>query len=328
MEKAYKKVFLVINLSYFGDVLLTNSLCQNIKLNYPDSKIVFLVNKPFEEAAKYQKDVDEVLVFDKNGEHKGLFGLFRFVKNCKYKNNIYASFIIYGNDRGILLSYLLNAKKRVAGFESNLKFLLTDLFYHDKQVYVQDINSGFISVLTNKKAEIVPIRYNSNVDDDFCKQFYNQYKNNEIIGLCCVSKQKAKDMPLETAAKIIQMANDDNKTVLLFGAGSECRVFADALKKRGCLNFVDLTNVTTISQLAWIMNMCQSVISVDTGTMHLACAVGVPVTAVFYKPETTKQWAPRENLYKSVVVCDDYSAENIYKKSQMILRNDKILVEF
>ena len=78
---------MVINLSFFGDVLLTNSLCQNIKLNYPSSKVVFLVNKPFYEAAKNQLCVDDVLVFDNLStghletiETLGKYGSLNFVK--------------------------------------------------------------------------------------------------------------------------------------------------------------------------------------------------------------------------------------------------------
>ena len=55
VNKENQKIFLIINLSFFGDVLLTNTLCQNIKLSYPDSKIVFLVNKHFYEAQKIPK---------------------------------------------------------------------------------------------------------------------------------------------------------------------------------------------------------------------------------------------------------------------------------
>ena len=63
------KVFLVFNTACFGDVLLCNSLCQNIKLIYPQSKIIFIVDKPYYEAAKFQKDVDDVVIFDKKKEH-------------------------------------------------------------------------------------------------------------------------------------------------------------------------------------------------------------------------------------------------------------------
>ena len=122
-----QKIFLVINLSFFGDVLLTNTLCQNIKQEYPDSKIVFLVNKPFYDAAKYQYCVDDVICFDKRNEHKGLLGLLKFVKNCQYKNKIYAAFVIYGNQRGIILSYLLKAKYRISGPRKYVKYLLTNI---------------------------------------------------------------------------------------------------------------------------------------------------------------------------------------------------------
>ena len=109
-----EKIFLIINLSYFGDVLLTNTLCQNLKNEYPNSKVVFLVNKPFFEAAKYQYCVDDVICMDKRSEHKGFIGLLKFVLSNKYRNKIFASFIIYGNARGVLISYLLNCKKRIS----------------------------------------------------------------------------------------------------------------------------------------------------------------------------------------------------------------------
>lgn len=64
-----EKLFLVFNTACFGDVLLCNALCQNIKLLYPNSRVVFIVNKPYYEAAKFQKDVDDVVIFDKKEEH-------------------------------------------------------------------------------------------------------------------------------------------------------------------------------------------------------------------------------------------------------------------
>ena len=312
-----EKIFLIINLSYFGDVVLTNSLCQNIKQNYPDSKIVFLVNKPFYEAAKYQECVDDVITVDKRGKHKGFWGLVKFVTECPYYKKIYATFILYGNDRGILLSYLLGSKYRISGSENISKYLLTHKHKEtDDFVHTQDINANFIKSLTGKTAQILPIKYKTDIETDkLAQKLKNQFQNKDIIGLCCISKQKIKDMPVETAIKIIELANKDNKTVFYLGAGKECREFANNIKKSGCVNFVDLTDVTTIKQLADILKICKTVISVDTGTMHLACAVGTPVASVFYCPEMIKKWAPRDFMYHSVVISDDFSAENIYQKA-------------
>ena len=314
-----QKIFLIINLSCFGDVLLTNTLCQNIKLNYPDSKTVMLVDKPFYEAAKYQYCVDEAIYFDKKGENKGLLGLLKFVIGCKYKNKIYASFIMYDNERGILISTLLNSRKRISGPNKIFKWLLTDIHWERKNelVHMQDINGDFIRTLTGKNGEILPIKYQPNQEnDELIEKIKKQFSEKEIIGLCTVSKQKAKDMPVDTAIEIINKLASQDKTVFYFGAGKECRDYANELKKRGCRNFVDLTNATTISQLAGIMQICKAVISIDTGTMHLSYATGVPTVCIFYKTEMIEKWAPRKSLYPHTIIIDkNYTAENICNKT-------------
>ena len=314
-----QEIFLIINLSYFGDVLLTNTLCQNIKLNYPDSKVVLLTDKPFYEAAKYQYCVDEAIYFDKKGENKGLLGLLKFVIGCKYKNKIYASFIMYDNERGILISTLLNSRKRISGPNKIFKWLLTDIHWERKNelVHMQDINGDFIRTLTGKNGEILPIKYQPNQEnDELIEKIKKQFSEKEIIGLCTVSKQKAKDMPVDTAIEIINKLASQDKTVFYFGAGKECRDYANELKKRGCRNFVDLTNVTTISQLAGIMQICKAVISIDTGTMHLSYATGVPTVCIFYKTEMIEKWAPRKSLYPHTIIIDkNYTAENICNKT-------------
>ena len=314
-----QKIFLIINLSYFGDVLLTNTLCQNIKLNYPDSKTVMLVDKPFYEAAKYQYCVDEAIYFDKKGENKGLLGLLKFVIGCKYKNKIYASFIMYDNERGILISTLLNSRKRISGPNKIFKWLLTDIHWERKNelVHMQDINGDFIRTLTGKNGEILPIKYQPNQEnDELIEKIKKQFSEKEIIGLCTVSKQKAKDMPVDTAIEIINKLASQDKTVFYFGAGKECRDYANELKKRGCRNFVDLTNATTINQLAGIMQICKAVISIDTGTMHLSYATGIPTVCIFYKTEMIEKWAPRKSLYPHTIIIDkNYTAENICNKT-------------
>ena len=137
-----EKTFLVVNMSCFGDVLLTNSLCQNLKLEYPNSKIVFLADKPFVEAAKYQKDVDDVIYMDKHNKHRGFLGLIRFVCTCKYRNKIDAAFVTYGNPRGIIVSKLLGAVKIISKPAKYMRFLITSMPSQDKSIVkVQERNA-------------------------------------------------------------------------------------------------------------------------------------------------------------------------------------------
>lgn len=323
MSGKEQKIFLVINLSYFGDVLVTNELCQNIKLNYPDSKIVFLVNTPFYEAAKYQYGVDEVLTFDKRNKNKGLLGLLKFVFSCKYRNKIYASFIIYSNDRAALISYFLNCKRRISGSGHKLKFLLTDVSLgNDNYRTMQNCNTLFVSEITKKPIQPLPIKYLTNVtDDSLPKQIAQQFKNKEIIGLCTVGKQKENYLPIEIAIELIEKLNKEGKTVFYFGAGNDSKNYATELKKRGCLNFVDLVDATTISQLANIMKLCKAVISIDTGTMHLSYATETPTVCIFNRAHMVGSWAPDKKLYPHTKVVEKgYSAESIYAETMNLIK--------
>lgn len=310
-----KKIFLIINLSYFGDVLLTNSLCQNIKKNYPDSKIIYIVDKLFIEAALYQDCVDEVFVFDKKKKNKGLFGMLKFVFSFPYRNKIFAAFSIYANERAVILSYLLNSKHRISGSRTINKYLLTEVHNDNKNLcHMQDLNADLLSALTDKKIEIFPIIYNTDkINDEFANSIISKYRGKEVFGLCTLSKNQKKDMPIETAVKIVNKLNEDGKTVFYFGAGDLSIKYSEMLKNYGC-NFVDFTNKTSISQLGVLIKFCKGMISVDTGTMHLACAVKTPVAVVFYLKDYIKKWAPRKELYKSEIIIDDYSCENIVNK--------------
>ncbi len=309
-----KKIFLIVNLSYFGDVLVTNSLCQNLKKEYPDCKIVYLVNKPFYEAAKYQECVDDVIFMDKRNENKGILGLLKFALSCEYRNKIDTSFIIYSNLRGLFASCLLNSRKKISGPFNIFNYIIADYCVKDEPdlIKMQDINGNFVRALTGKRAEILPIKYNTNPKENFLAQSIKEtFKDKDLVGLCCVSKDKEKNMPLETTLKIIKTLTNMDKVPILLGNGNSSREYTDNIKKNGCLNFLDLTDITSIYDLANVIAVCKGVISVDTGTMHLSYAVNCPTVCVFYKQSNVEKWAPDTDLYNVYVEDTDFSAENI-----------------
>lgn len=308
------KTFLVINLSCFGDVLLTNSLCQNLKINYPESKIIFMVDKPFEDAAKYQKDVDEVLVFDKS-KTKGFFKLLKYAKNCPYRNKIDVSFVIYGNTRGLILSKLLGSKQIVTGALKKSILIDTPQPRCYKVSNVQKANEYLAEVITGKKSENLPIRFLPK-DSDL---ELNIDKENSIA-LCLEANNQEKDLSIDIAVELIQKLNEDGKKLYLLGAGESANIYANDLRLNNC-NFVDLTNKTTFNDLAQVLKQVKGLISIDTGTMHMACAVDAPVLGIFLKQDNVKKWAPNKNLYKSDIISNDITAENIINKFYELVNN-------
>ena len=102
----------------------------------------------------------------------------------------------------------------------------------------------------------------------------------------------------------------DKKKIIFLGCGKQAEKIGDEIEKRNYANFINLVNKTSIIDLANILQKVSGLISVDTGTMHLACAVNCPVAAVFYQTET-RGYMPDTTLYKVVVINDNQTAQNI-----------------
>lgn len=292
-----KEVFVVIIMAYLGDALVGNSLFQNIKRIYPNSKTVFVINKPYYEVAKYQKDVDEVVVYDKNGEHKGFLGLFKFVKNFPYKKIKYI-FKMCQKSRVNAISFLLKPEKII-----NYK--------HDISLPPQDRFNNLLRKVTKKEVINLPIVYNAT--DDIPKNLQNILaKNKKYVALCPISSNKIKDIPLCTSIDLINKLVLDNYEILLVGVGERTQKYASELEENNC-KFINLVNKTSIYELAQTLRNCKGLISVDTGTMHIGYASGVPTVCLFYVENNIIGWAPDKELYPHTILPVDNTSQSIYQ---------------
>ena len=83
--------------------------------------------------------------------------------------------------------------------------------------------------------------------------------------------------------------------IILQGDGKE-RVLVEQYKKKSIRSvaFVD----AGIGELAALLERCDCLVTPDTGTMHLGCAMGTPMVALFgpTSPECTGPYPPRDNI--------------------------------
>lgn len=323
------KKFLIINTSFFGDTLLTNPLCRNIKVKYPDSHITFIVNKPFVEVATYCDGVDEVIAYDKNGKHHGLKGAWNFYREYKehFKLGFEAAFVIYGNERGIVLAKLFGAKKVYAENQGFINCLLDNprqIDYHGK-TKVQTKNSILFEQYTKEPIhdmamQFLPPKSAYREISALCESMQIQ-EDDKLIAICTTSKKKEKDMPVKDCAKLMKTLKAKGYTPLLLGAGAVAEAYSSNLQDESKGAYIDFVSKTTIAQLGALLANCKALISVDTGTMHLGLAVGVPTVGLFYihTKEHLAAWAPEKSLYRCEVLTENINTENILKSLEHIV---------
>ena len=94
------------------------------------------------------------------------------------------------------------------------------------------------------------------------------------------------------AATLVALAADGVRAVLV-GSGADAAASAEVLAHAGTVSPapIDVTGQTTLAQLAGVFTLCRAVVSNDSGAMHVAAALGVPVTAIF-GPTNADETAP------------------------------------
>lgn len=290
-----EKVFVVFNTTCLGDVLVTNTLVQNIKLYYPESKVVFVCNTPMYDVAKYQYGVSDVIPFDKK-RCSNLKGIFSFAKNFPYKKP-YASFVTYSNERNLIISRLIGAKHII----SHHKFKLwntSEKYKLREYPHIKDIWGGMIEALTNEHKNL-PIKYIPPVIDN---PLINSIKNLEKpVVVCPTSSTAYKDIKIDDCVELIHLLKVNGFTPVLTGVGDVATKYARNLRRSGCIEFIDITNCTSIVELANILKVCGRCISVDTGTVHMANALQVPIVAIYYAG-LAYMWGADTNLYPSKIL--------------------------
>jgi ADP-heptose:LPS heptosyltransferase len=292
------KNFIVFNTACFGDVLLCNSLCQNIKNIFPESRIIFVCDKDWKDIAKYQESIDEVIVYDKKGKHKGLFGFFKFIKEFPYKD-IYASLVTYKNERNIAVAKLL--KSKFIFTQNNL----------NKKLPTQERHNLLLSPLTNKPIINYPIKFN--LPDKVVNPLNTIIANEKYIVLCCISKNPIKNIPIEIARDLInKIISSTDKKIVLVGVGKTSQEFATLLEKE--CNFINLVDKTNLLELGQVLKESDLLISVDTGTMHYAYSLGVKTLGIFFEEKTFDIWGPKKEIYPNTIVINkNINVDKIYQ---------------
>ena len=290
-----KKVFVIFNTTSIGDVLVTNTLVRNIKHYFPASYVVFVCNTPMLEVAKYQDGVDEVITYSKK-DFKKVSQIINFALKFPYKRP-FASIVTYSNERNLLISRLLGSKHVI----SHHKFML----WNTKEKYalkdyphMKDRWGGLIEPLTGEHKNL-PIIYNApNIETPVIDKIKVLRKPVAISG---TSNLAGKDMSAADCAELINLLNNEGYTPVITGAGSIARKFVTDIKKSGCFDFVDVVDCTSFIELANVLKICNGCISVDTGTMHFANALQVPVVGIFYMG-LAYMWGSDASLYPAKIL--------------------------
>jgi len=261
------KNILIIRLSSLGDILLTTPLLRSLKSKFQDIKIDFVVKPQYQDVLKLNPHISNLYLYEKDEEKSE--SLISDLRKKQYD----AVIDLQNNFRSLKIKRSLNAKS----FEFNKRTLDKFLLVNFKINRLAD-------------APQIPFRYALSVPglelDDRGLELHTDNDpgtslegKNKLIGFAPGSRHFTKMWPREYYKILGNKLREAGYEIALFGGNEDIPVCSEISKQiPGSIN---LCNDDNLLQIAADMKKCLAVVCNDSGMMHTACAVNVPVLAFY-----------------------------------------------
>lgn len=293
--KNYRRI-LIVRLDRIGDVVLSTPVIRSLREAYPASHIAFMVRPYAYDIVAGNPFLDEVIIYDKR---MGLLGTLKFIRFLR-KRRFDLALILHPTSRTNILTFLACIPKRV-GFDRKMGFALNRRAPHTKQFglkheidYTLDL-VRYIGVVSHSRTLHMPIsgRSEEKVNKIFAR--HNVTGSDPVIvinpGASCHSKRWRPERFADVADRL---ARKHRAKIVLIAGGAD-KAITDrvaSFMKGPCIN---LAGATTVADIASILRRSRLFISNDSGPVHIACAVGTPVIAIFGRSDrglSPRRWGP------------------------------------
>ena len=274
---------LVIRFSSLGDVILTLPAVSALRKRFPDARITYLTKKPYSEILTNHPEIDTVIIEDE-AHDKGagkVFGL---------RKKLDEEFDLVIDLSSTLKSYILAAllkKKQVLRYKkdafSRRLFLKTGIRMGNF-LHVADRYLATLELLGVTAGDNIPVIVPSEEAEKAAGDFIDGHDfpaGSPLVGMSPLAIWPTKRWPadnyVELARKLIR---EKNARIILFGSPEEYYELESICSSIGA-EAVNASGNDSVLTSASLLKRCRVLITNDSGPMHLASSVGVPVVAFF-----------------------------------------------
>ncbi len=270
------KKILIFKLCCFGDAVFITPAIRSLRKNFPDAEIVYAHAEWIAPLMKYIPSINNTILFEdvysKNPVKKFL-GALNFIRKVRKEK---FDMVLYGHrDSRLALILKLCGIKNRYGFEGTEHLTHTAIFDENKhEVYrYLDILSanGITPSIEAPRLKRPPV--------DELRKKYGLDPNKQTVGIFCKggynpgTKMDVKRWDPENFFELTRMINHtfpEMKVLLLEGTPEHEKfdIPGDILAEKREINNE-------------LVALCNKYISIDTGSMHIAAAMGIPTLSIF-----------------------------------------------
>ncbi len=275
---------LVMGPSWVGDMVMAHSLFQLLKQQNPSVQIDVAAPAWTLPLLDRMPEVTEKIALPFKHGQLSLMGRIQFGRRLK-DNNYTQSISLVNSLKSAILPFAANIKKRT-GFLGEMRYgLLNDIRPLDKKVLPKTVER-FVALGMPKNQPLPTIPQPVLLADqenavNVLIQLNTAVTSDKVLGLCPGAEYgEAKRWPANHFAELANAALDQGWQVLLFGSDKDVPV-TQAINQLTQSRCIDLGGKTKLGDAIDIMSLCSTVISNDSGLMHVAAALDIKLIAIY-----------------------------------------------
>lgn len=309
---------LIIGPSWVGDMVMSQTLYTTLKQQYPDSIIDVIAPgwcKPILERMPEVNQAIEMPFGHGEFNFSGRRNLGKSLIDQRYTK----AFVLPNSAKSALIPWFAKIPART-GWKGEMRYgLLNDLRPNKKSF--QYMVERYVALAYPKSAmkdssslggmESLPkpwLTIDKQAQSDAILKF-GMDKTKPILGLCPGAEfGPAKQWPTEHYAAVAASMIDQGHQVWLFGSAKDqpttlaIKESLSAAQQDSCF---DLAGKTSLIEAVDLLGACQSVVSNDSGLMHVAAAVGCHVIGIYgsTSPKYTPPLAQKVDIVSTDIEC-------------------------
>jgi len=277
--------------NWVGDAILAMPALRAVRAKFPEAEIAIVARPYVADIYRGQGVADELIAYDAAGEHAGWRGRERLaaeLRGGKYD----VALLLQNAFDAAWLAWRAKIPRRIGYARDGRSFLLTDAVRvprtgeipaHEKFYYLELLRRvGWIEALPDEKYIRLEVSAGQQTAAEQKLQAAGSKAEAARIAVGAgASYGSAKCWPPERFAEALnQLQEKAEADVILFGTAGETGV-TEAIAAKLRKAPISLAGQTTIAELPALLSRCQMFLGNDSGAMHVAAAVGLPVVAVF-----------------------------------------------
>lgn len=326
------KRILFVRTDRMGDVVLTTPIFSAVKRARPDAYLAVMVSKENRDLVEGNPFLNQVIVYDKAGSEKSLFGAYQFIRRLRAQK-FDAAILFHPRARNYWSVFLAGIPIRI-GYQEKNYHLLTHSFFYNKpegKKHEAEYNFDLLKPIGIQRPSLelyIPLQsaYKRQLEESGLQEPYVVFN----ASASTPSKIWPSEYFADTADQLIQKYGIQ---AVLIG-GKEDVKFSNAMKTAMKHPVLDLTGKLEVGALAWLFKNAKLFISNDTGPVHVAAAMKIPVISIFTRSLAglgPDRWRPLGNrsvyLLERIVTTAEFANSGVITKELIRTLTPELVVK-